>query len=371
MGCIAQTPKLKYRALKNADKAKVSTYVTAPGNAYDITNSLPKGYSRNATVDYTNFINKALKENRILKMPDFPVLVNFNGIKIPANTKVYFQKKSKVVLKANKEQNYGIIKIENAENVEVYNANIEGDRRNHLGTKGEWGMGIDVRGSKNVLIKNTYIKDCWGDGIYIGATNNMSENIKVHDFIIDYSRRNGISIINVSGLDISNGLIANTMGTDPQMGIDIEPNKSDDEVKNITISNIKTFNNRYGIAVVLNTFLRSNITKRISISIINHHDIASQYSFRASGKSLTGMYKDIKKYKPIEGEINVVNPLWEDAVVDNFILNEHSGFDFGFLPPIKIQSPEIIQKGKKISMDKITNPNIEKQKSAGKLQIIK
>lgn len=64
--------------------------------------------------------------------------------------------------------NYKIINIYNCLNVHVINPKIIGERNGHIGSAGEWGHGISITNSENVVIDNPDIKDCWGDAIYIG-----------------------------------------------------------------------------------------------------------------------------------------------------------------------------------------------------------
>src|SRR5690606_16040148 len=101
--------------------------------------------------------------------------------------------------------------IINAENVKVNNAYLIGDKDKHLGTKGEWGMGINILSSSNVNIINPKIKKTWGDGIYIGELSLAKQknikkksftntNINIKEGSIDDCLRNGISII--SGVNI-------------------------------------------------------------------------------------------------------------------------------------------------------------------------
>lgn len=369
-GCMAQAPKLVYKSFAiETESKRMAKFVPAPKNAFDLADALPPGFQKNGTVDYTNHINASLKVQRVVKMPDFPVMVNYSGIIIPSNTQVYFQPNSKLILKPNKEQSYDIIKIENSENIAIYNADIEGDRRKHLGVKGEWGMGIGIRGSRNVEIRNAFIKDCWGDGIYIGATGKMSSDIRIFDFVIDYSRRNGVSVINVNGLEIGNGFIANTMGTAPQMGLDIEPNKPDDEIKNVKISNLETFNGRIGIGIVLNPFILSKFKKVVGITVTNHSDRSSQFPFRISGRDKTGMYKNAAKYITVDGTIDIVSPIWEKTLVDSDIFNgDLKRYDYDFLPLIKLRNVKILS-GK--GTDIIANPSVKQRLSKGRLQILK
>src|SRR5690606_22800228 len=114
-----------------------------------------------------------------------------------------------------------------------------GDRDDHTALDGEWGMGIGIRGSKNISIFFSDIKDCWGDGIYIGKMNSRdSENIVIHNSRIDNCRRNGISITSARNVNVSGALISNINGTPPMYGIDIEANNNDDNIEEIVLKDI-------------------------------------------------------------------------------------------------------------------------------------
>ena len=124
---------------------------------------------------------------------------------------------------------------------------IIGDRYSHKGQEGEWGMGVNVRGAKNVTIKNLTIRECWGDCVYIGGN---SKNTRIEDCILDDSRRQGISITNADGITIRKCMISNIHGTNPQYAIDIEPNKKC-SVNHVLIENTEVINCEGGIRATL------------------------------------------------------------------------------------------------------------------------
>ncbi|KYG59421.1 cell wall-binding repeat-containing protein [Planococcus maritimus] len=152
------------------------------------------------------------------------------------------------ILKAipNSAERYEIMKIHDVKNVELKGeAKIVGDRTEHLGSSGEWGFGISIRGSRNILIKDINLSDMWGDGVYIGNTSkqNYSEDIKITNVTMNNNRRQGITIVSAKNLEIVDVVITNTNGTSPQCGIDIEPNNPTQFLENIKIINLKTDNN--------------------------------------------------------------------------------------------------------------------------------
>jgi len=112
---------------------------------------------------------------------------------------------------------------------------IAGDKNNHLGNDGEWGMGIYVLGGHSIQIKNVCVKDCWGDCIYVTRDAN---NVLIKGCHIENGRRQGISIISADSVYIKNCHISKVGGTAPGYAIDVEPNKGD-KVNYILIEKVK------------------------------------------------------------------------------------------------------------------------------------
>lgn len=125
-------------------------------------------------------------------------------------------------------QSYAIIRIYNATEVSVSGGEVSGERHAHLGTGGEWGMGIDVRDSHAVRLENLHIHGCWGDGIYIGTltkdNSGHSSDIVCQRVVADDNRRQGLSVVACIGALIEHCKFTHTGGTLPSAGIDLEPN---------------------------------------------------------------------------------------------------------------------------------------------------
>jgi parallel beta-helix repeat protein len=136
--------------------------------------------------------------------------------------------------------NYAILRIQNASNVSISGGSLVGDRDQHLGTTGEWGMGVDIRGSHAVLLDGVHISKCWGDGIYVGSStgdeSGACSDITLRHVVAEENRRQGLSIVACSGALIEQCEFNNTSGTAPAAGIDLEPNKGQ-TVENVRIVN--------------------------------------------------------------------------------------------------------------------------------------
>ncbi|VDH17430.1 Uncharacterised protein [Algoriella xinjiangensis] len=277
------------------------------GDNSNILNYLPKSYSTKGDIDYTQNLQKAFNENQNIVMPNFPIAVNYNGISIPSNRTIEFQSKSSLIVLPNSKDKYQALLLSNVNNVSITNPNLIGDRNNHIGTSGEWGMGINILSSSNVKIINPTINNFWGDGIYIGRIVNQKSfcnDIVVSGGILDNNRRNGISIISGKDVTVENITIKNTNGTNPQAGIDLEPNLNDEFLYNINLNNVKTINNKIdGIKLVFYKLTNNN---NVLININNHNDNGSQFPI-----TLVGV--DNLNSNTFSGKVNYTNSNWYNA----------------------------------------------------------
>jgi len=307
-------------------------------SAADLTNFLPKNYVLDGTVDYTNELQKGINLNKVVLMPNFPIMTS--GIYLNTGSTVIFRDSSSLLMVASNQVWYQVIGINNVHDVKVYFPRIKGDRIRHIGTKGEWGFGIAITNSKNVRIIQPIISNCWGDGIYINdlAKNKGSGNIFIDGAWLDNNRRNGISIIDGSNISIINSLISNTNGTMPSSGIDIEPNNGNGELKEISLNNITTYNNaEYGILTVLVGFVSAS-KKNVDIEINNCIDDGSNYGM--------GYYFDLpnRDFINANGEINIINPIWKNNRSSGLKLPVYSSSNNILL---KFKNATIIKNGEK------------------------
>ena len=275
--------------------------------AYLAVKSLPKKYTTQGKTDYTMYLQNALDHHDVVLLPNFPIQISDKGLRLNSNQVLLFQPKSKLILKPTAKNNYNMLTVYNINNVKIFYANLEGDRYKHLSKGGQWGFGIGVKSAKDIQIFSPYLKHMWGDGIYIGQLNNTPSNrIVIKNAVIDDVRRNGISITSANVVDVIDSYIANTNGNSPESGLDIEPNSIHDDVKNINIKNLTTYNNKWsGILLVFELF-KSKQAKEISINIDGHFDNGSH-----NGISFHG-YKNDKLSKNLRGQITLDNVQYQN-----------------------------------------------------------
>ena len=122
-----------------------------------------------------------------------------------------------------------VVLAERVSDVTISGGSIMGDRYAHLGTKGEWGHGVMIRGASRVTVRNVTISRCWGDGISVGGfplkgrAGIPSTDILIDDVRCLGNRRQGLTIGRSRRVRVIDSEFSNTHGTKPEYGIDIEP----------------------------------------------------------------------------------------------------------------------------------------------------
>ncbi|MGO1751706.1 MAG: hypothetical protein ACTHYV_04360 [Psychroflexus sp.] len=283
---------------------------------HDITNYLPVDYVKDGSIDYTKYLQKGLKENKNVLIPNFPILISFKGLSVESNQIITFQPNSVLLMKPNAETRYAFFNIKNVNDVCIDNPVLIGDKYDHLSDKGEWGMGINILSSTNIEIIKPIISNTWGDGIYIGETllserkNNIRKsytcsNIKIQGGVIDDCLRNGISITSGKNILINGVEIKNINSKSPKAAIDIEPNNRNNIIKNINIRNLITRDNFNGVVIMLVNLISDSVMNIGTIKIENHTDYNSKSSLTIS--NYKKKFEDKDDYKALEGEIVIEN----------------------------------------------------------------
>jgi parallel beta-helix repeat protein len=148
------------------------------------------------------------------------------------------------VLKArpNGSESYAILSLDDVSDVNVVGGTLEGERAAHQGTTGEWGMGLRITHSARVAVDGVTARECWGDGFYVGG---HSSDITLCDSVGDHNRRQGLSIVGVDRMVVRGCTFKDTAGTEPECGIDVEPNRGE-AVTGLAITDCLLQGNRGG-----------------------------------------------------------------------------------------------------------------------------
>ena len=171
--------------------------------------------------------------------------------------------------------NDSVLTARDVENVTIrgYGATVrmwKHDYQNPPYKKGEWRMGVEIQGSKNVLIEGLRVENSGGDGFYIdgGKSRLWSEDVTIRNCSADGNHRQGISVISAVNLIVENCTFSNTEGTAPQAGIDLEPDAANQRLQNIVIRN-SIFENNQGSG--MDVYLKQLNGTSAPVSILFDH----------------------------------------------------------------------------------------------------
>lgn len=191
---------------------------------------------------------------------EYPIKVSSIGVneaplKVKSNTDI--QLDGSISLLGNNLFQYRIMVMQDCKNVKISGkGSIKGDRENHdysvddehkAWKTHEWGHGIKISNCQEIEISGISVNDCTGDSFSIGEN---SENIILHGVTVEGSRRQGVTIAVASDVSIEecNFLnIGKVNGTSPGAAIDVEPDNTECEVKNILIRDCEIENCSNGI----------------------------------------------------------------------------------------------------------------------------
>lgn len=204
---------------------------------------------KDATDAIQALIDLNAKSGEVVNIPKGVYLIDAEkGLRLHNGTKLKMDPDAKLVALPEKNANYSMIKIYGVHDVEIIGGSVIGERNHHLGNGGEWGFGIDIKGSTAVHISNIAVSDCWGDGFYVGS---KSSGVTLDNVTSFNNRRQGLSITSGDGISITNSKFLSTSGTAPSAGIDLEPNKGE-SVSNVTIQNCEIRDNAgYGVLALI------------------------------------------------------------------------------------------------------------------------
>lgn len=130
-----------------------------------------------------------------------------------------------------------------------------------LYTPAEWRHALEIRAlvgkpTENITIKGFHFEKSGGDGLYVGgAIDSTSKipiqpvNILIEDVVSYDNHRQGFSITGAEKLKIVNGVFIDTKGTEPQAGVDWEPER--EKMTNLEMQNCLMLNNVIGLDIFL------------------------------------------------------------------------------------------------------------------------
>ena len=228
-------------------------------------------------------------------------------------------------MEANDYPTYCIFGVVNKTDVTILGGTLIGDLETHIYAASEdsytheWGFGICISASTNVLIQNVTIKKMTGDGIilegsydYIANGGKISSNVSVINCSISDCRRQGISVVGASDSDIAGNEIFNISGTDPQFGIDIEP-ELDYIIQNLKIYNNTIYNCSGGAISCVegsNYSIYSNTCREAGIIAVKCSNVKIYQNIVTS--SLIRIYKEASNVEAYNNQLDLFSRLLID-----------------------------------------------------------
>ena len=162
-------------------------------------------------------------------------------------------------------------------------------------TKGEWRMTLQIRASRWVTVVGGRYVDAGGDGIYIdggAGVHNPPSNIVLDGVYCDGAWRNGLSVISAVNLTVKNSVFTRTNGTNPQCGIDLEPDSGADRLQGIVFENVTiNRNSKCGFAMSLYALVNASQPVDVTIDSMNITDVpGTAYSWGSPPTRWVGGY---------------------------------------------------------------------------------
>ena len=214
------------------------------------------GARGNGRIDDTNAFQRAIDSlaagGGVVRVPAGRYLIDpLRSVRMRSGVDLRLDSGAVLMAKPNAAPRAYVLLAERVADATISGGSILGERHAHLGTKGEWGHGVMIRGASRVTVRNVTISQCWGDGISVGGFHRKGQPvIPSSDILIDNvrcrgNRRQGLTIGRSRRVRVVDSEFSDTHGTKPEYGIDIEPD-APGTADDITIERCVLRNNRGG-----------------------------------------------------------------------------------------------------------------------------
>lgn len=271
------------------------------------------GDGTDETVKFQNMLNESTgKKIKILKPK---TKYKIGQIHIPSNTNLLIEEDSIFEITSGLSENEKWINLMDRSNITISSENgyVVFRMMKDEYTTGEQRHCFNMDNTHNVLLKGIIAKDSGGDGFYIGNARvpypDPCTNIKMINCIAENNRRQGLSITGADGFVAENCSFNNSNGTNPQCGVDIEPNFYFNTIRSIRFVDCEANDNAgRGFDIMLkNQDHRSNF---VDIEFINCRTKNNAFGFQPKyfNQGARGIVKIIDCISE-EEKLNAVNSL--------------------------------------------------------------
>jgi hypothetical protein len=195
-----------------------------------------------------------------------------------------------------------LITFENAQNLKLIGngATLQMNKDEYV--TGEWRHILSLRNCRNIRVKGFNFIDSGGDGIYISGLDKgtFSEHIEIEDIVCRNNKRQGISIISAQDVKVVNCVFNSTYGTNPQAGLDLEPNNPGDRLVRISFENcLFSENHHAGIKISLHHLNSSSVP----VSILFKNCVIENNHSPENSQVPAEISVDANRTDPVRGEV--------------------------------------------------------------------
>jgi hypothetical protein len=265
------------------------------------------GDQRRALLD---FVKRAAGDRKTIEWGPIDVSLDVatmtdgrRGLAIPSGSHWIMQPETRIRALPNGATHYEILDMMDVENIRIEGngARLVGERDAHRGYAGEWGFGVGARGVRNVHIEGLIAEDCWGDGFYFGAgRRKYCQDIVLRNTKSVRARRNGLSLISARNFLSEDHESVQTGGHAPGWGIDIEPNRPEEHLEDVTFARSRTEASA-GIGFGMYLGALEGTPNPVDIRLIDCVDKGSRVGF------------GVQSARNIDGRIRLIRPVSDRA----------------------------------------------------------
>ena len=188
--------------------------------------------------------------------------------------------------------------------IEGYGATFRMNKSEY--TNGEHRHALSIQDGDNITVKGLVLRDAGGDGILISglAAGTYSNNVTIEDVSCINNRRNGLSITSGQNIWVRNSDFSQSNGHNPETGVDLEPNYTNDRLVNINFNNC-TFSGNDSAGFQVATLNMNSSSLPLSVTVT---DCDFSYNSKSpNGKPKTEIITSAGTVSnPVGGEVKFV-----------------------------------------------------------------
>ena len=152
--------------------------------------------------------------------------------------------------------------------IEGYGATFRMNKSEY--TNGEHRHALTIQDGDNITVKGLVLRDAGGDGILISGLQpgTYSNNVTIEDVTCVNNRRNGLSITSGQNIWVRNSDFSQSNGHNPETGVDLEPNYTNDRLVNINFNNC-TFSGNDSAGFQVATLNMNSSSLPLSVNVVD------------------------------------------------------------------------------------------------------